>query len=92
MLTRLRESHYFLLELYIFLRAVGASVSTIALSLLIQDKICTYRYNETADFCQHIHDHMKTWHEQNTKNHILAESTQFGNYKQVFRFGKQLAY
>lgn len=81
LVTRVKENNYFLLELYIFLRAVGQSVGSISLSLLIQDKICLDRYNETRDFCAHINDPMKSAIDQNTKNHILAESTQFGNYK-----------
>ena len=76
-------NNYFLLEVYIFLRAIGQSVSSLALNLLIQDKICFNKYNQSSYFCQHINNinDDSIMVEQSIKNHILAESTQFGNYK-----------
>lgn len=81
MLFHLRASNFYLLELYIFLKAVSTALSTLSLALITQDKICLNEYNQTVTFCENIHKQMNTTVEVNVKNDILAESTTFGNYK-----------
>lgn len=77
----LKSENFFAFELFIFIRALQSTVSGIAVTLLVQDKICVNRYNQSVHFCQHINEPMETMAEQEVKDRILADSTLFGNYR-----------
>lgn len=81
LLSHLRASNFYLLEVYIFLKAVSTALSALSLSLLTQDKICLNEFKQTDAFCGSINKLMNNTAEQNAKDVILAESTTFGNYK-----------
>ena len=81
MLTKLKESNYFLLEIFLYLRLTAALVSAIAISLLIQDKICLVSFGETATFCQNIQTVMNTTEQRSIKDAILTTTAHYGNYK-----------
>lgn len=77
----LKSSHFFAFEFFIFLRALQSTVAGIATTLLVQDKICTNRYNQTVAFCVNINQPFESLAEQDLKDRILADSTLFGNYR-----------
>lgn len=80
LLFHLYEANYYLFELFVFFRLLAFSISSIAISILIQDKICIVHYNQTSEFCQHIEANASgTEHEYRDK--ILAETAIFNNYK-----------
>ena len=83
-LDRLRESNYFLFEIFAFIRMVALFIPNIAKNVLIQDKICFVDHNQTAEFCQNIHHQFNTTAENDMKNLVLAEAATFGTYVYVF--------
>lgn len=83
-LSRLSESNYYLFELFIFFRLLALSISAIAISLLIQDKICVVSYGQSTVFCQYIESDANTTEAISVRNNILSQSTIFGNYKYVY--------
>ena len=83
-LTQLRESNYFLFELFAFIRLVALLIPSIAKNVLIQDKICLVDYDQTAAFCQSIHQEFNTTEERQMKDLVLSDAAKFGNYVYVF--------
>lgn len=84
MLQFLRSERYFVFELFIFIRALQSTVSGIALTVLVQDKICLNGYNQSADFCRRISEHSDeiiNSTSEYTRDRIYADSTLFGNYR-----------
>lgn len=49
--------------------------------MLIQDKFCLVNHNQTAHFCQNIHNEFNTTSEKQMKDTILSETAMFGNYE-----------
>lgn len=75
-----RESNYFLLELFVFLRITALYTSVIAQNYLLQDKLCLITYNQTAEFCQNIEEKQTTDALESVKNDVLADTAQYSNY------------
>ena len=80
MWTHLKEQKFYSFELFVLTIAIGSSVSSISINLLIQDKICLSEYNQSATFCQRLNNQMITASDTDVKDHILAESAYFNNY------------
>lgn len=75
----LNQQKYFLLETLTALYYASYSLSEIALDLLVQDKICLTKFNQTDTFCQHINKVTKS----TIKDHILVDLSVFKVYKYV---------
>ncbi|KAI2807839.1 hypothetical protein BLOT_005779 [Blomia tropicalis] len=76
-----QKSNYFIFELFIIVRLVALIVPNVSKSLLIQDKICLFKYEQDDEFCLRIHQDLNWTTEQVLiKDHILAEATQFIGY------------
>ena len=84
MWTLLKRNNYYIFELFIFCRSISYSISSIAQSLLIQDKICLITYQQNVSFCDKIQHNSPTAQLENEKDHILADSAQFNNYMYAF--------
>ena len=85
LINTLNSREYGLFELFIFIRAGASTVASIAITLLVQNKICINRYNQTRHFCEHINN-LQSVADQTSKqiilkDYIFADSTLFGNYK-----------
>lgn len=78
--TLLKRHNYLLFELFIFFRGLSFAISSIATSLLLQDKICLLNYHQNASFCDTIQKLEANSEATEMKDHILAESAQFSNY------------
>ena len=86
MLRFLRSERYFAFELFIFIRALQSSVAGLAVTVLVQDKLCLNVYRQSADFCRRIGEHNETLlaaESDHIRDRILADSTLFGNYRYV---------
>lgn len=84
MLQFLRSERYLVFEAFIFIRALQSTVSGLALTVLVQDKICLNGYHQSADFCRRISEHSNeiiNSTNEHIRDHILADSTLFGNYR-----------
>ena len=79
-LKALRDSNYFLFEIIAFFRLLALFIPQIAHSVLIQDKICLIEHNQSAQFCQRIHETFNTTHEKHMKDVVLGDAAKFGNY------------
>lgn len=77
--AKLSQNNYFLFEVFVVFRLFALMLPTIAKSLLVQDKICLFTYNQTISFCQNIHLPMNSTEDETVKDRILAETAQFGS-------------
>lgn len=80
-LQMLKQQNYFLFEFFLFAKLAAQYVSNIAISMLIQDKICMVNYGQDMHFCQHIQEMNSTEAIQKMRDDILGETTQFVGYK-----------
>ena len=76
----LSRNNYFLFDVYIFLSLFTYGIQVLATSLLLQDKICRLRFNQTKYFCQHINEDIFVGADQIHKDQILASAALFNNY------------
>lgn len=81
MLAFLKRNHFFLLDLGTFIYLTSYGVQLLSTKLLIQDKICLIRHNQSKHFCQNIHETMLNQNDELLKNRIFSEAAQFENYK-----------
>ncbi|KAH9407257.1 hypothetical protein TYRP_012807 [Tyrophagus putrescentiae] len=51
---------YLAFEFFIFIRALQSSVAGLAVTVLVQDKLCLNVYRQSADFCRRIGEHNGT--------------------------------
>ena len=80
-LDHFRTANYYLFELFVFFRLLGVSISSIAISILIQDKICIVTYNQTIEFCQNIESDQQNAEQMEYRDKVLAQAAIFNNYK-----------
>lgn len=82
-LTKLEKNNYFLFEIFIVFRLMALMLPVMSKSLLIQDKLCLFTYNQSEAFCQNIHMKMNDTAQEAIKNVILADATRFNIYSLV---------
>ena len=84
-MSKLKAHNYFLFELWVLIRVTAVGAIGIAVTMLVQDKICINKYHQSIEYCQQISKDVKSAAEQSTRDHILADSTKFSTYKYDFR-------
>jgi hypothetical protein len=68
-------------EPYLFLICFQMSLKGNPSSLLVQDKICRFWYNQTVDYCYNLPSKRESGSgEHEFKSRILADSAQFGKF------------
>ncbi|KAH9398236.1 hypothetical protein TYRP_019246 [Tyrophagus putrescentiae] len=82
-LTKLEKNNYFLFEIFIVFRLMALMLPVMSKSLLIQDKLCLFTYNQSEAFCQNIHLEMNDTAQEAIKDVILADATRFNIYSSV---------
>ncbi len=82
-LTKLEKNNYFLFEIFIVFRLMALMLPVMSKSLLIQDKLCLFTYNQSEAFCQNIHLEMNDTAQEAIKDVILADATRFNIYSLV---------
>ena len=89
MFAMLRQQNYFLFEFFLFAKLAGMYVSNIAISMLIQDKICVVNYGQNGHFCQNIHEANGTM-EKAVGDEVLGDASRFVAYKWVNIFAIEI--
>ena len=80
----LKDINYFVFEIWVILRTASTYMAFILITMLVQDKLCTNEYGKPWDYCQRIEqltNHQSTSADEIERNHILADSAKFNNYK-----------
>ena len=81
MFAYLREENFFIFEVFFTLKLIASMSPGLATGMLLQDKICLFRHNQSAYFCQNIQLQWNTTAEENMKDLILTETSQFSQYR-----------
>ncbi|KAJ6220727.1 hypothetical protein RDWZM_006539 [Blomia tropicalis] len=82
----LKDINYFVFEIWVILRTASTYMAFILITMLVQDKLCTNEYGKPWDYCQRIGqltNHQSTSADEIERNHILADSAKFNNYKSL---------
>lgn len=79
MASFLVRNNYLAAECLVFVKFCGYTVSAIAYSMLVQDKICLWQYNQTVAYCQHLD--AVNLEATDVRDHILADSSKFATYR-----------
>lgn len=80
MFAALKKQNYFLFEFFLFAKLSAMFLSNIAISFLIQDKICTVNHGQSATFCQNLHN-VSASADKVIADEIMGETARFSAYK-----------
>lgn len=84
-MSKLKQHNYFLFELWVTLRAFPFGLTTLAVTLLVQDKLCLQKYNQSVAYCQSLSTTSDSLTGESTRDSILSDSAKFSEYQNLLQ-------
>lgn len=84
-MSKLKQHNYFLFELWVTLRAFPFGLTTLAVTMLVQDKLCLQTYHQSVAICQSLSKTGDSLTDESTRNSILSDSAKFSEYQNLIQ-------